>query len=165
MLSINYVLGIVVYVRHSRHRRHAFRKVMLKILNELLRITQQVGGKDKNKYASGGKVHGFYTLPEHLSMIKLQRILTADIHTCLLCVKHCSSQFISTYLYICTYIHISTYINIHRFSPHKNLVNNYYYILFLRLGNCNVHGFKNLPKITKILSILFNIWWLFMPTE
>lgn len=69
-------------------------------------------------------------------------------------MKHCSSYFISIYLYICTYIHISTYINIYRFSPHKNLVNNYYYILFLRLGNCNIHGFKNLPKITKILSIL-----------
>lgn len=32
--------------------RHAFGKPKLKILNDLLRITQQVGGKDRNKCAS-----------------------------------------------------------------------------------------------------------------
>lgn len=52
MPSISCVLGTVLCVRHNRHTRHAFGKPKLKILNDLLRITQQVGGKDRNKCAS-----------------------------------------------------------------------------------------------------------------
>ena len=79
----------------------------------------------------------YFTRISQCDQTKLQRILTADTHRGLLCVKHCFSYFIMT----------------DSLNPHKNLVN-YYYILFIRLSNCNIGGLRNLPKITKILSVL-----------
>lgn len=80
----------------------------------------------------------YFTRTSQCDQTKLQRILTADTHRGLLCVKHCSSYFILT----------------DSLNPHKNLVNYYYYILFIKLNNCNIGELRNLPKITMILSVL-----------